>query len=183
LAGATNYETEAVARIDPLLPRARGASKSADAMMDQLERSGDVTIEVDNATALSEDGSLKITVLEKNGIATAVSSPIPVLPNSEYELGGWIKTKAISGEGSVFLTLYEDNGSWAKGRNADIEIIGEGSHDWHPFWGMVTTLPTTRRVIIKAGLAGASGTAWFDRIQIAQITKDNPPSITPSSCR
>jgi Dolichyl-phosphate-mannose-protein mannosyltransferase len=184
LDGATNYESEAVTRIEPLLPRARGAPKSADAMMDQLERSGDVAIDVDNAIALSDEGSLRITVHgPKSGIATAVSSPIPVLPNSQYELSGWIKAEAISSEGSAVLTLNEDNGSWAKGRNTDIKTIGEGSHDWQPFWGTVTTLPTTRRVIIKAGLAGASGTAWVDRIQIAQITKDNPPSITPSSCR
>ena len=184
LDGATDYENEAVARLGSLLPRARGAAKSADAMMDQLETSGDGAIEIDHAIALSDEGSLKITVEDrKNSSATAVSSPIPVLPDSEYEVSGWLRTKAISGGGSAFLTLYEDNGNWGKGRTADIKIVGEGSRDWQPFWGTVTSLPTTRRVMIKAGLACAHGTAWFDSIQIAQITKDNPPSVTPASCR
>jgi len=58
LDGTTDYENEAVARIISLLPRARGAPKSAEAMMDQLEQTGDVSIGVDTYFPLPLIGGL-----------------------------------------------------------------------------------------------------------------------------
>jgi len=183
LEGSTDYENVAVTRVNELLPHAQGESIGFDTMTDQIERNGNATVQLDTVTALSEEGSIKIT-LDNQGShsVSAVSSSIPIQGNQIYELSGWIKTQALAGEGSVAFVLYEDNGNWGKPRNTDIALVDAGAHDWIPFWKTITTLPTSKRIIVKAGFSGARGVVWFDRLQIARITNDNPKSITPTSC-
>jgi hypothetical protein len=172
LDGATDYENKAATQIDQLLPRAQGSPKSVEALMDQLEQSGNVAIEVDHETALSEEGSLKITVQgARNGVATTVSSPIPLLPNSKYEMSGWVRTEAILGEGFASVILYEDAGNWTNGRDTAIKTTRHGSLGWQPFWNG-DALPDKTRCQSESGkTSGRCGLMFKSR-----KTPDNPRS-------
>ena len=179
----TQHERLAVARLEALLPRARGALIGADDLMDQLETTGSVTVEKDSEIALSEEGALKITLRAgQSASAAAMSDFVPARPNQTYELSGWMKSASVTGSGYAAVTIYEDAGDWRKGRGTDVKNI-TGTHGWHPFWGKITTLPTTQRFLIKVALGQVQGTVWVDRLQLAEITDDNPESQTTKPCR
>ena len=179
----TQYTKDALAQLDLLLPRARGIALAGDELIDQFESSNHATIESDPIIALSEDGSLKITLpAGATADATALSISMPVHSNTTYELSGWLRTEAIAESGAAVVSIYEDAGDWRKPRASDLAQLN-GWTGWKPFWGKIVTLPTTRRILIKFGLWNTHGTLWADRIQLAEITLDNPESVKPQWCR
>ncbi|MBI5032272.1 MAG: phospholipid carrier-dependent glycosyltransferase [Chloroflexi bacterium] len=175
------YADQAVAQIDQLLPRTHGRSITLDNLT-QLETTGDVAVSIDSENTLSKEGALKLNVRDKNNsAATAVSDFMRVQGNSTYELSGWIKSTAISKDGSAFVNVYEDDGKWGNRRSGDI-LTTNGSSSWRPFWSKIKTLSSARRIVIKVGL-GTQGTVSIDRLQLAEITTDNPESKTPQPCQ
>ncbi len=99
-------------------------------------------------------------------------------PNTAYELSGWMKTEDIYGAGYGVVTLYEDDGNWGSGRTTDLTSLDE-THGWQPFGNGITTLATTKRVIIKASLWKSFGTVWVDGLVLRPAIPPLPAGATP----
>ncbi len=165
----SNYQRDAAAQVEKLMPRVRGEPITASALMAELENPGDALVTEDKAVTLSGDGSLNISIPgEKDGTVSAMSDWITVEPNSMYELSGWIRTENVYGLGYGTVSWYEDNGVWAKSRRMDITSLDETA-GWRPFRKTVTTLATTRRIMLSAGLWKTFGTVWIDGVELARI--------------
>lgn len=179
----TTYQRDAVARLDELLPRPRGTRISAGDLMAEQEKSGDALIEEDGTVTISGEGSFEVSAADGTDvIARGNITPIPAQPNTTYEVLGWIKTENIYGEGFGSLTVSEDDGAYRHIRATDIVLMDE-TRGWNRFQKTLTTLPTTQRLFIAAGLWKTYGTVWIDGLRVAQIAKDNPASAEVQACK
>ncbi len=171
----TNFQREALARLDGLLPRARGETLTADDLLAQVEMPNDASVMKDNATTLSGDGALKLSLPNgKDATIIATSHPLVVQPNTPYALSGWLKTANIYGTGTAVVSVYEDDGNWKRPRTTDLAASDE-THGWQPFHKPFTTLPTTQRVIVKASLWKTYGTVWIDGLTLGQAEAPTSP--------
>jgi Dolichyl-phosphate-mannose-protein mannosyltransferase len=178
----TTYQQQAVARLDQLAPLPRGTPVDASALLTQQEKTGSGFLQVDGTTTITGNGSLMAS--SENGddvIARGHADPVPVLPNTTYEVFGWIKTANVYGEGFGSVTVSEDDGAYRNIRDTDVAIQDE-TNGWTRFHKTLTTLPTTHRLFVAAGLWKSFGTVWVDGLQIAQITSDNPALADPKPC-
>ena len=179
----TTFQSDAKARLEKLLPRARGMPILAGAMMAEQEKPDEVQVEQDRAVTISGNGALKIHAPQDLGNVSAriQAEPIPVLPNTLYELSGWIRAENVYGKGYGSLTISEDDGTLHHIRSMDVvnwdETIG-----WMRFQKTFTTLPTTQRLFVAAWLWKTPGTVWVDGLQLARITPQNPPSAQVQRC-
>lgn len=175
----TTYQREAVAQLNILLPRTQGIAVSANDLIKHVEMPDNASVEVDESVTVSGEGSFKANVPgEKDAIVIATSDPIPASANTAYELSGWMKTENIYGAGYGVVTLYEDDGNWGNGRTIDLASSDE-THGWQPFGTRITTLATTKRVIVKASLWKTFGTVWVDGLVLGPAIPPLPAGATP----
>jgi len=175
----TTYQREAVAQLNDLVPHAPGIAISADDLVKHVEMPDNASVSVDERITVSGEGSFKASVPgEKDAIVIATSDPIPALPDTVYELAGWMKTENIYGAGYGVITLYEDDGNWGNGRTTDLASLDE-THGWQPFRARLTTLATTKRVIVKASLWKTFGTVWVDGLVLGPAPASLPAGATP----
>lgn len=172
----TTYPHEALARLRDLQPRASGEPIDALDLLRHVEMTEDATATVDRNVTLLGEGAVKIAVPEPHdAIARAVSDPIAVLSGETYELSGWLRTENVYGAGYAVVTVHEDDGAYGNTRTTDA-VISDETVGWRPFQKTITTLATTHRIFIAVGLWKTYGTIWVDGVQLARITKENPPS-------
>ncbi len=179
----TTYQHDAVAQLAALLPRPRGTHIAAGDLLANKEISGTATIEVDPRVTITGDGSLRASApAGTDVIARGHANPIPVLPDTTYEVSGWIQTENIYGEGNGSVAVYEDDGAYRNIHGTDIVNVGE-TNGWTRFQKTLTTLSTTHRLFVAAGLWNTYGTVWIDGLQVAQITQQNPASPAIQPCQ
>ncbi len=178
--GGTTHQKEAVAKVNELSPRARGATLSAHDLATSIE-APDTAVITKDGTTLSGEESLEIYLPQgQNEIARTVSSEIRVLPHEAYELSGWIKTENVYGSGRAVISVYEDDGTWNHRLGIDIASLDETS-GWHLFRKEFTTQSTTQRIFITVSLWKTYGRVWVDGLQLAHITNGNLlPSELPT---
>lgn len=167
----TTFPQRAVAQLETINPPSRGLALSTDDLMAALEVEDGMSIRRDDTITLSGEGALRISIAPRRGSAnaTAISIPIPVQPNTVYELSGWMKTEGVYGDGYAVVSLREDNGTWGNALGTDIAATNE-SGGWHPFRKTITTQPTTRRVFVASGLWKTFGTVWVEGLELAEKT-------------
>lgn len=176
LSRGTAQAAPAVARIEHVASRPQGIGFSANDLLTDEERSGDAVLSRDAETSISDDGAFKAsTAGQQDVIARGLSYSIPAKPNQMYQVSGWVKSENIYGTGYGVVTVFEDNGLWEKSRVTDMVNVDETS-GWQFFRKTFTTLPTTRRFIIAAGLWKTFGTVWVDGVQLAETSASNPAS-------
>lgn len=163
----TTRQSEAVAQVNALSSRSPGDSFTTDDLMFELRAPVQGAVVRDDKVTLSGQGALRIR-LPAEEAASAQTDFFAVAPNTTYEISGWIKTEGIYGSGYAILALYEDNGAWNKPRQTTVTLADETA-GWQPFRKTVTTLPTSRRLYISAGLWQTFGTVWVDSIEFAQL--------------
>jgi hypothetical protein len=167
----THYSRDAMEAIVLLAPRAPGDSFTAEDLVNQTVGKQVAIIERDIKETLFGGESLKIKIPgEKDEDAFAMSDWITVEPSTTYELSGWQKSESIYGTGYGVISISEDNGSWRRQRTLDVMSTDE-THGWRPFKRVVTTLPTTRRLLIRTGLNQTYGTLWVGGMQLAKVMK------------
>ncbi len=178
----TTYQREAATRLDELLPRPRGTRIAAADLLADPEISGAATIAVDPANSITGDGSFKASAAEgEDVIARGHADPLAVLPNTTYQVSGWIKVENIYGAGNGTVTVYEDNGAYQDIRGTDIVNASE-SDGWSRFQKTLTTQPTTQRLYVAAGLWKTFGTVWVDGLEVAQLAANNPAAPELPTC-
>ena len=182
LTGRTIYLTNAFARIRELLPRAQGRRIAPSDLVANVQASEGAMIEEDDADALNGESSLKISLpAEKDEDVYVYTDPIGAEPNQTYELSGWIKVEGIYGEKYAVVSIVEDDGNWGNSRGTTILSV-RGTYGWQPFAQTIATLPTTKRIFLRAGLWRTHGTVWLGLLQFAKITEDNPATKILRSC-
>ncbi|MBI4790660.1 MAG: glycosyltransferase family 39 protein [Chloroflexi bacterium] len=164
----TFYTQQGVARIEELIPRARGEPILAADLIHQVEAAESARIEEDDETTISGHRSLRVSIPPgKDANANAMTDWIPVEPNTTYELSGWIKTVAVYGTSYAVVSLYEDDGAWKNSGKVDLVTTDE-TGGWSLFRRVITSKPTTRRFMVSAGLWNTYGTVWIDGVELAR---------------
>lgn len=179
----TTYQREALARTEELLPRALGAPIPLSRMIAEMEMPDAVAVEEDRHVTISGNGALKISAPDAGNITARIQAhPFSVLPETLYELSGWVRAENVYGAGFGSLTVSEDDGALNHIRSTDIAAWDETS-GWIRFQKTFTTLPTTQRLFVAAWLWRTPGTIWVDDLQIAHITAENPASAKYAQCQ
>ncbi len=174
LQDGTDFQSQAVSRVNEMLGL-DGLSLTVDDLTRSVEADNGTQVDLETSITLNEGRSLKISVaLDKDATVFVYSRTLPVLPNRSYRLSSWARTSGLSGTGAMLVAIYEDDGNGGETRTTDINYNHQTS-GWQPFWGTITTLPTTRRFIIKLGLWKTFGTVWVDDVRLKQI--DSDPSV------
>lgn len=177
----THYQAEAYARVNELLPRARGNTMMY--ITSEIEAPADVMVTEDLVT-IPDNESLKISAPQSAGNVTARVQLLPIVarPNARYELSGWIRAENVYGQGYGSITVSEDNGGFEHIRSTDL-IQWDETLGWTYFQRTFTTLPTTRRLFFTIWLWKTPGTIWVTDLRLAHIHETNPPSMTLQPCK
>jgi hypothetical protein len=179
----TTFQSDAVAKLGDLLPRAQGTPIGASKLLEDEEKSDGAVIEEDGTVTITGEGSLMADAAGQGDvIARGHASPVPVTADAAYEVSGWIRTENVYGEGFGTVSVAEDDGAFHNIHNTDIIDLSE-TNGWRFFRKTWTTQPTTRRLFIAAGLWKSYGTVWIDGLVLSQITSDNPPSRPQTACQ
>ncbi|MCX7841143.1 MAG: hypothetical protein N2559_17030, partial [Anaerolineae bacterium] len=178
----THYQADAYARVQDLLPRARG--QVIVHLASEIDAPPEVIVKEDFYVTISEHDSLKISAPPEAGNVTARVQLIPMaaLPNARYELSGWIKAENVYGQGYGSITVSEDNGRFQYIRSTDL-IKWDETIGWSYFQRTFTTLPTTHRLFFTVWLWKTPGTIWVADLRLAHINETNPPSVAPQPCK
>jgi hypothetical protein len=175
----TNYASPAIFQIDRLWQPAPGKNISLGNPALWIDSTGAANFKVDETSTLTGKGALKFSAPGEQDASIAITSePITVLSNAPYELSGWLKSLSVYGTGYGVVSIFEDDGNWGKGKVTDLQAIDETS-GWRRFRKTFTTLATTKRLFIKAGLHNTFGTLWVDGIQLTQIDPRASVSSAP----
>lgn len=174
----TAYATESKARMEEIQPRAGGSEVELGNLGAHVMTQDIVQVTDDAAVSLSGVASLRISAPPGKAVSVEADSEfVPVVPSTQYEWSGWIKTEGMYGMGIAFVAWYEDNGKWQQSRAETIFGQSE-SRGWRQFHQMFTTLPTTKRILLRMGLWQTQGTLWVDDVHFVAISANttNLPS-------
>lgn len=175
----TTFAQESRTRLEQIVPAARGIEIPLMDRMTQFLNSDGATIQTDSSETLLGDGALQIRAPSNRQVTAEVDSEfIDADPNTPYVLAGWLRTEGLAGKGGAVVGWYEDDGKWRHARNMDLQSVLE-SRGWLPFRDTITTLPTTRRILIKVSLWQAYGTVWADGLRLVAIDPKGPPQPPP----
>ena len=177
----TRFSQVSANRLLELAPLARGTRID----IGDLEKLGTdyeyATAEWDSSVKLFEDGSLRLGSFHAPANLEADSPFFSIVGNTRYELSGWLRTSGIAGDTSGIIGWYEDNGKWQNPRTMDVVRAG-GTHGWVLFRQTITTLATTKRALVKAGLWDSSGAMWIEGLRLVQVSSEVPSPRSPA-CR
>lgn len=178
----THYQADAYARVHKLLPRARGQVIAH--LVSEIDAPPEVIVKEDFYVTISEYDSIKISAPASAGNVTARVQLIPIaaLPNTRYELSGWIKAENVYGQGYGSITVSEDNGRFQHIRSTDL-IKWDETIGWSYFRRTFTTLLTTRRLFFTVWLWKTPGTIWVADLRLAHINETHPPSVALQPCK
>ncbi len=180
LALGTTHAVPAASGLETTSPSAQGTEIDIGTLLGQPPEAGLAQGEPAAGFLLS-DHALKLTVLSDTESTLEMATDFfPVLPATQYELLGWLKSDGVYGSGYALAGWYEDNGKWDKGEYIESATV-KGPHGLQPFRQVITTLPTTRRALVKAGFWQAYGSIRVEGIRLIQV-RGSPPNQNQSPC-
>ena len=175
----TPFSKPSASRLEQIAPGPVGIEIDIGDLMALEPDNGSVTIKPDSSVTLFGHNSLEIAAPQGKQVNVEADSRfIPVHGGTQYALFGWLKTSGIAGDGAAILGWYEDNGKWSDSHSLDI-VRTSGTHGWSLFTQMITTLPTTRRALLKAGLWESYGTVWIEGLRLIQIDQERSVLAKP----
>lgn len=168
LALGTDHASLAASQIEKIAPGAQGV----EIVIDSLTHASDpskVRVEEEPKGMFTDNGSVTIAVpSDEEYAAESTSDFFDVLPNTPYELSGWLEAEGVYGSGFAVMGWYEDNGKWRRTRYIEI-ATAKGPHGLQPFRQVITTLPATQRALVKAGFWQAYGKIRVEGIRLIQV--------------
>jgi RHS repeat-associated protein len=116
-----------------------------------------------------------------SGTKEALSCLIPVLPNTEYKLSGYIYNQLTSGSAQLGYNLYDENGYLIQNGTSDTSL----NNVWEYIDKTITTNSDARFAGIRFTNSDANGTSWIDKVRfdrawplISEITDSIGRKIT-----
>ena len=117
-----------------------------------------------------------------NGLATdvtQVSQMIPVEPNAIYHVRGWYKGADIQSTDGNGVLIWTSPGPaqdfWGHARyTAQGPPTRTGTFDWQPFDFTIDTGPDHTQLNLVLQLRRASGTVWFDDVEVVKTGAVTP---------
>ncbi|MBG86027.1 MAG: glycosyl hydrolase [Verrucomicrobiales bacterium] len=112
-----------------------------------------------------KSGRRSMRISSTVGHDTCVSQQVPVKPDTEYRLTGWVKSDSIKGARGVQYNLH------ALQPDGRTEAI-TGTRDWTRVQTRFRTKPGQKTVLLNTLFGGwgrAKGTAWFDDVHINEM--------------
>ena len=110
-------------------------------------------------------GNRSMRIASTRGHDTSVNQSIPVKPDTEYRLSGWVKSAELKGARGAQYNLH---GIQPKGRTQAIT----GDTDWTGVQVRLRTKPGQKSVLLNALFGGwgrSAGTAWFDDVELVEL--------------
>jgi len=114
-----------------------------------------------------------------------LTQSVSVEPNTRYQIRMWVKGEAVSRSGGAVVHIVGSSDNSKTNRNLwGGSITGmdwykspspnNGTFDWAEHVFTLDALPTTRAFKISLELRNASGTLWYDDVQVIRIEKIVP---------
>ncbi len=173
----TNFERESMMRLDEIAPGAQGAIVELGDLTANIISTHPAQVDKDYRMTVSEDGAVRLRAPQGLLVSIETDSDfVAVRADTAYELSGWYRSEGVSESGYGVIGWYEDNAGWQQGRNMEIASFG-GTQGWTYFRRTFTTLPTTRRALLKVGMWQTSGTIWVDGIRLVQVEIPAPSPL------
>lgn len=105
---------------------------------------------------------------------------LPTRPGRKYVFSARIRTQNVSGPGFAYVAVYQYRGDKLV-KHRDVLTL-RGDNPWREAAWAFKTEATVDAIFIKMGLYRARGTAWFDRVQLVDVTElDYRPLNTSSA--
>ena len=123
------------------------------------------TYAIETRPEFVRSGSRSIRISSTKGHDTCVNQSIPVKPDTEYRLSGWVKSAELSGARGAQYNLH---GIQPNGRTQAIS----GNTDWTGVQVRLRTKPGQNSVLLNALFGGwgrSTGTAWFDDVELVEL--------------
>jgi len=92
---------------------------------------------------------------------------IPVMPNRQYRLRGWVKAEKTKGTVGWFIHVFGEKGEWPINR---VLNAGDGTYDWRQV-EFTFTVPENGRYATVGTVLYGTGTAWFDDVSLEPVGK------------
>ncbi len=177
LAFGTVFPFEAMSRLEEISPRAQGIQVEIGDFASHLPEPEKA--EVKEQLGPSDRASLDIVTLQDKEVnAEATTDFFELLPNTQYEFSGWLKVDGVYGSGNALIGLYEDDANWRKTRFSEL-VSGRGPRGLQLSRQIITTLPTTRRALVKLGFSQAYGKISVGGIHLTQLDPTGGSQKTP----
>ncbi len=126
--------------------------------------------------AHSGERSLKIEWEDAGPTLSWTSDVIPVTrPDQQFVLSVWAKLRDVTGRNGAFIGFYhtDENGERI-GQSGGITIGGMGesvtTEDWKQYLTTSVLTPEVKGVRVNLRLYGASGTVWFDDVEVTSYS-------------
>ena len=126
--------------------------------------------------AHSGERSVKIEWADAGPTLSWTSDLIPVTrPDQQFVLSLWAKLQEVTGRTGAFIGFYhtDENGERI-GQSGGISIGGMGesvaTEDWKQYLTTSVLTPDVKGVRVNVRLYGASGTAWFDDVEVTSYS-------------
>ncbi len=140
-----------------------------------------VTISNDETVKHGGAGSVRIDNLMPTDIGSVVLQPVSIEPNTRYLLRVWMKGDKIvldekTGTGvAVWTNVGPTTDFWGKMKN-DLFMPEKksGTFDWTPFEIKFDAPADPSQAMLSFQLRRASGTVWFDAVELTPIGKIEP---------
>ena len=117
-------------------------------------------------TSVARTGSNSLKIASARGGDAGFFATVPVKPNTQYRLAGWVKTDDVAGAQGALLNVHgmsrEDGGTTAVNKTSDwkeVELVFNSS--------------STSQLQINALFGGwghSRGTAWYDDLYLGEVT-------------
>ncbi|MEE2827120.1 MAG: DUF1553 domain-containing protein [Planctomycetota bacterium] len=113
-------------------------------------------------------GNRAVVISSEEGGDGSWSFPLKVKPNRDYRVTAWIKTEDVGGGGlGALINLHELQ---FEGKSDALK----GDNDWTRITTEFNSGPRDRLTLncLFGGWGRATGTAWFDDIEVVQVSKE-----------
>ncbi|MGE5532343.1 MAG: hypothetical protein ACM3VW_09530, partial [Bacteroidota bacterium] len=124
------------------------------------------------ATDQAHSGTRSLKITGKSGATISWISPmIPVDASGQFILSVWAKLDQVSGGNGAYITLYHTDEKGGRiGQSGPLALGGVGDNvattDWRQYVTISQLTPEVKGVRVNVRLYGATGTAWFDDIDL-----------------
>ncbi len=147
-----NPSFEIVADGQPVDWRVRTYSGEAEHVVASIARTGDRSLRIDS----------------EKGADTSFFTSVPVKPDTDYQLAGWVKTAGLLGARGAQMNAHEVQ---QQPRGSRTNAYDRGTQQWSKVETIFNSLDRTEITIncLFGGWGKSTGTAWWDDVSLHEV--------------